>query len=318
MIVTNIDKKLKFKIIPLDRLLIFANNLCKFKNPSIKFKKFFFEIFDKYLIEPKIKIKNFDNYQFSYLKDLLELVFNESVKFYFGENLDYKNFDLFYKDNFLIYKLNSLELNYIDLKLDFLTLYKYCQQQCSCNFKRIIKSNIPSVNKIILVEGLTEELLLPKFSELCGYPFLDNGIKLIPCGGKTKVFDYYFDIISYVKIPVIVVFDSDAWELSVKLKSHIRDIDKMIILKSGEFEDLLLPSLIKKAINKEYQNYVNIEIKDIDKNLPKVKALEKLFKEKSLGEFSKSKFAKIILSVLSRKSQLSQYSKYIIDIIKSV
>ena len=58
--------------------------------------------------------------------------------------------------------------------------------------------------------------------------------------------------------------------------------------------------------------------KDIDKNLPKVKALEKLFKEKSLGEFSKSKFAKIILSVLSRKSQLSQYSKYIIDIIKSV
>ena len=50
--------------------------------------------------------------------------------------------------------------------------------------------NIIEILKAILfgiVEGITEEILLPVFSKLLGYDFYAHGIQIIPAGGKNQV-----------------------------------------------------------------------------------------------------------------------------------
>ena len=81
---------------------------------------------------------------------------------------------------------------------------------------------------------------------------------------------------------------------------------------------MLLSSLIKKAINSNFKNVVQIELSDIDKNISKVEALEKLYRVKCLGDFQKGEFAKLVQKSISNKTHLSKSIVNLLEIIKKV
>ncbi|UKI42508.1 MAG: hypothetical protein L6V95_06240 [Candidatus Melainabacteria bacterium] len=100
-------------------------------------------------------------------------------------------------------------------------------------------------------------------------------LRLFKPAEKNQVAKYYLDYINFVKIPIVILLDNDAKQIYDILKSKLRKSDKMILLEEGEFEDLLLSSLIKKSNQFKFQNVVQIEVSDIDK---------KYIKSRSFGE----------------------------------
>ena len=102
------------------------------------------------------------------------------------------------------------------------------------------------VEKVVLCEGITEEILLPKFSKVYGYDFNKYGVHLISAGGKNQVAKLYCELKDELKLPVFILLDADAKPVSEIIKNILRQKDKIYLIKHGEFES---------DVNKEYIPY---------------------------------------------------------------
>lgn len=297
---------IKFKLISEDKLLFYLKKIFKFKIPTQKIKKVYLDIINKYLISPKVNLEHYILNNIDETVQIIETIWNCSIYEIYKANYDYS--DILIKNLNQIFILNEFEKKIFSAKIILEPLIK----------KSGLNLNIPTTKKLILTEGITEQLLLPKFAQVYGYDFEQNNVELIQAGGKNQVAKYYLDYINYVKIPIVILLDSDAKIIYDILKPKLRKSDKIILLPNGEFEDLLLSSLIKKAINSNFKNVVQINVSDIDKSISKVKALEKLYRIKALGDFQKGEFAKLIEKNISNKTHLSKSIINILDIIKNV
>lgn len=159
--------------------------------------------------------------------------------------------------------------------------------------------------KVILVEGITEEILLPAFSKYLGFDFYKEGIQIIPAGGKNQVVKLYYKLADELKIPIFLLLDKDAEDNINQIRPKLRDIDKIHLVSCGEFEDLLPKSLIVKTINNELCNFASITKADLDDNNSEVENLENIFKTKGLHEFKKAEFAKLVKDNISQDSDIS-------------
>ena len=50
------------------------------------------------------------------------------------------------------------------------------------------------VEKVVIAEGITEEILLPEFARLCDYDFDKNGVYVISAGGKNQVVKLFYQL----------------------------------------------------------------------------------------------------------------------------
>ena len=107
---------------------------------------------------------------------------------------------------------------------------------------------------------------------------------------------------------MFILLDNDAEENLREIKPRMREIDKIHLLKSGEFEDLLPDSLITKTLNYATQN---ISLAPIE-NSSKVAFLEEFFKHRGLHEFKKSEFAELVKENISCSEDVSDEIKEII------
>lgn len=171
---------------------------------------------------------------------------------------------------------------------------------------------------LIIVEGATEEKLLPVFSEKMGVDFYKTGVQLIAAGGKNQVIRIYKEIYKKLSIPILVILDADAQNIAEEIKPVLSEKDRIFILPEGEFEDILPVDLILKAVNKFYRLTTNINKDEIDLVSPRVEALSNLWKEKGLGEFDKVAFAKIIAENVIDIGDFSPSIKKIISLIKEM
>ena len=171
------------------------------------------------------------------------------------------------------------------------------------------------IEKVLLVEGITEEILLPAFSKYLGFDFYKEGIQIIPAGGKNQVVKMYYKLIEELKLPIFILLDKDAEENISQIKPKLRDIDKIHLVSCGEFEDLLPKTLIIKTVNNELNNFASISQEDLDKELPTAKNLENIFKTKGLHEFKKADFAKMVRDNITEDSDISpEISSIIMEI----
>lgn len=161
------------------------------------------------------------------------------------------------------------------------------------------------IQKVLLVEGITEEILLPAFSKYLGCDFYKEGIQIIPAGGKNQVVKMYYKLIEELKIPIYLLLDKDAEENINQIKPKLRKTDKIHLVSCGEFEDLLPISLIIKTINNELNNFASISEEDFDSSISTAKNLEYIFKTKGLHEFKKADFAKLVRDNISNDSDIS-------------
>ena len=288
---TIILNNIKFKPISEDKLLFYTEKLFKFKKPTLKIKKVFLDIINKYLISPKLNLDYYILNNIDETVNIVETVWNSSVYEIYKKDYEYSN--VLVDDLNSIFVLSDYEKKMFGVKIILKPLLE----------KLKLEIKIPTTKKLILTDG---------------YDFSKNNVQLVQAGGKNQVAKYYLDYINYVKIPIVILLDNDAKQIYDILSPKIRKTDKMILLPNGEFEDLLLSSLIKKAINSNFKNVVQIELSDIDKNISKVEALEKLYRVKCLGDFQKGEFAKLVQKSISNKTHLSKSIVNLLEIIKKV
>ena len=168
------------------------------------------------------------------------------------------------------------------------------------------------VKKLLLCEGITEEILLPVFSKICGYDFNENGIYVISAGGKNQVVKYFYNFANNLKIPIFVLLDNDAKSNLEEIKPRLREFDKIHLLKSGEFEDMLPNSLIIKTLNYATKNISIAPIEGLETATSKVEFLEEFFKHRGLHEFKKAEFAQLVKENILDLNDTSQEIKEII------
>lgn len=329
---------MKYKNLTKEQLIISFDRLTRFKNTKEKYFRVFTDIILSNLIEPSYKRSELADMQPKELTQIAEVIINNSLISITppqpsksmggkiqtttptfprveGEILNnilkqYEN-SVFNNDDetqeFLNNKIQyDLFLPLIDesspINLRWLKMIKE-----SDNLNKLRAENglkFPII-KVILVEGITEEILLPAFSKYLGFDFYKEGIQIIPAGGKNQVVKLYYKLADELKIPIFLLLDKDAEDNINQIRPKLRDIDKIHLVSCGEFEDLLPKSLIVKTINNELNNFASITEADLDDNNSEVENLENIFKTKGLHEFKKAEFAKLVKDNISQDSDIS-------------
>ena len=321
---------IKVKPLTKEQLIISIDRLTRFKKG--KYFRVFSEIVSNNLISPKFKKTELEQMPSKNLKNIAEKIINYSL-----ENLGYENVDdysinkklLKYENSTFILDKNTTEL--IDNKINYKAFLNLIDETSVKNLQwlkalnqtkeikelRKEKELLFPIEKVVIVEGATEEILLPEFAKLCKYNFAQNGIYVIPAGGKNQVVKLYYELIEYLRCPIFVLLDKDAKENLEQIKPKLRKTDKIHLLKCGEFEDLIPIDLINRTLEYELST-----LSIIDKNIfqtqePRTKVLEEIFKTRGMHEFKKAEFAKMIKNNIKDKNDVSAEIQEIIKEIKN-
>jgi hypothetical protein len=326
--------KIKFKKISEDEKKIYLRRFIRFKYPFDKRQRVYLGILTNYTIEPKISKKVFDMLTPAKTDEIVSHIWNESfpeksqfrrdffenevrcfnskkmLEDIFGVNLEEK------PDKFFLKKIiKDGGYNYLDSLETYDEIYIDLQKQYALNLPDFSFSRI---NKVLLVEGATEEILLPKFAKLLGFDFEKKGVFIIASGGKNQVVKDYLAYKENLNLPLNVILDFDAKEQYENIQSILRPQDDILLIEEGEFEDLLDEKLILKALNSEFKNTAHFEYSDLQGDSPMCNKLYELYKVKGLGEFKKVEFAKIIFETISDKNQIGEKFQKIMEIIRKI
>ena len=112
------------------------------------------------------------------------------------------------------------------------------------------------------------------------------------------------------------MLDNDAKENLEQIKPRLRPTDKIHLVKSGEFEDLLSKPLIIKTLNYETKNISLNSIEGLETANSTVEFLEEYFKHRGLHEFKKADFAQSVKENISGIEDVSEEIKEIINELK--
>lgn len=277
------------------------------------------------VIEPKFKRKDLDEMEYSTLKDLAETVFNLSISslssVVVGTHII--NEKLFNYEN-KVFNLNEEINKLLDNKISYDSAITLIQEENLPKNLIWLKSLINNesireekstrfpIEKVVITEGITEEILLPVFAEHLGLNFDKNGIQVISAGGKNQVVKLVYTLANQLKLPMFILLDNDAKENYEQILPKLREFDKIYLLSHGEFEDILPKELIIKTLNDYFKNLNIIEDNEFEDERM-VKNLEEIFKKKGFHEFKKAEFAQLVKNHISSGEDLSDEIKLIIE-----
>ncbi|MBR1425602.1 ATP-dependent endonuclease [bacterium] len=324
---------LKIKPLTKDQIIISIDRLTRFKNPEVKYLRVFKDIVISNLINPKFKKSDLDKLNYSELKNLAEKIINYSL-----EALDVNiKADYSINKKLLEYEKSIFEIdqdtqNLIDNKINYNACINLIDKNCVKNLqwlnflsfdndiRKLRKQHMFHfpIEKIVLAEGATEEILLPEFAKLCDYDFDGEGVHLIAAGGKNQVVKLYYELSETLQIPIFILLDKDGMNNAQEMSSKLRSIDKIHIIECGEFEDLLPEELLKRSINCALGSISVLENLILDKKVSRVKFLEEIFKHRGMHEFKKAEFARIVKSNIIGKQDISPEINKIIEDIKKL
>mgnify|MGYP006914566998 FL=1 len=308
-----------------EQILISIDRLTRFKPTEEKYLRVFKDIIISNLVYPKYKRQELDNMDYGQLTKLADYVFEISLgnakSLYINKKLEvYEN---------SVFKLDVNSKRLLDNNINYVEAIKLIDESSPINL-RWLKSLESSdnlnemrqlhalrfpVKKLVICEGLTEEILLPEFAKLLGYDFDCNGVYVLSAGGKNQVVKLFYKMADLLNIPVFVLLDSDALENSHEIESKLRPIDKIYLLKSGEFEDILPVDLVEKTLIYATENISLPAVECIEKGHT-VEFLEDFFKHRGLHEFKKAEFAEMVKENLSPTAEVSEEIKSVIKAIE--
>ena len=326
---------MKYKNLTKEQILISIDRLTRFKNTQEKYLRVFIDILTSNLLEPKFKKNELENLDFALITEYVSEIFNKSLEKIVSDNefSNYININEFLKcyensvflNNDNTQKLLNNNINYAkalslipkDSTINLKWLVNIAQS-FNCAPKDLREKFLLKfpIEKIILVEGITEEILLPAFSRYLGSDFYAKGIQVIPAGGKNQVVKMYYKLSQELKLPIFVLLDKDAEENIKQITPRLRSIDKIHLVSCGEFEDLLPQNLIIKTVNSHFKNFLQITNQDLESEIPTAKVLEEIFKTKGLHEFKKAEFAKLVSKNISEDLDISNEIRQVIDEIR--
>ena len=109
----------------------------------------------------------------------------------------------------------SLELQFKDQRK---TNEKSEAKKHLTKFLDATRSDMLFADKVILVEGIAERLLLPYFMEKCGYPYEDEHVSIVEIGGKH--FEHFVELFNgnALKKKVLCITDKDFSWINEEIK----------------------------------------------------------------------------------------------------
>ena len=320
-------KNYKVKPLTKEQILISLDRLTRFKFTEEKYLRVFKDIILSNLIYPKFKRQELDVMDYAAMAELAAYIINISLKedsldeqqdFLINKELkSYENY-LFNLDNevqkLLDNKINyAAALNLIDdtapLNLKWL---KSLVSGCDARHLRNLHALRFPLEKVIICEGITEEILLPEFARLLGYDFDKNGVYVLSAGGKNQVVRAFYKLAEIIRLPLFVLLDNDALSNSEEIKPKLRPIDKIYLLKSGEFEDILPIPLVQKTLNYATEN-ISSPLPEHIETGHTVEFLEDFFKNRGMHEFKKAEFAEMVKENLSDCIEVSDEIRNVIE-----
>ncbi len=204
-------------------------------------------------------------------------------------------------------------------------------------FLDVTKANLFFSKGIILVEGWSEELLLPEFAKLIGYNLTDKGIAVINV--SSLAFIHYANIFKRKKgpfftRPVAVITDVDVWpenEDALKPSDKI-NLKKRLLEKATEYDEQTVKSFISPHWTLEYCLSKSCAFKDQFSSVVKTvhsktdwtdfdDTLARKLKDKSLKKTEiASRLAQSIADGMIEKSQIAsdEHINYLVRAIKYV
>ena len=309
---------MKFKPLTENQIIISIDRLTRFKPTEEKYLRVFKDILVSNLIEPKFKKQDLEHLDYRTIRDLAVEIFNKSLKEDNTNDLSL-NMKLKAYENSTFVNDKNVDI-LLDNSLDYISALKLLKDDKPINLVWLnsLRENTDMyrmreekglqypVSLVVIVEGITEEILLPQFSKVLGLDFLAHGIKILPAGGKNQVVKLYYSLSEELRLPIFVLLDKDAVENVNLINRKLRDEDRVHLLNSGEFEDLLPLNLILKTINSHLKNFASISIKDLEKDEPMVKILEEIFKCCGIHEFKKAEFAHLVQNQIKSTADISE------------
>lgn len=318
-----------FKIKPLTKsqIIISLDRLTRFKYTEDKYLRVFKEIVTSNLVHPKFKKIQLDLMSYEILVQLVEDIFNLSLKsLNIALSKDFRINSKLLKYEKSVFKIDANVQKLLENKIDYksaieliddknlplnlkwLKSLSYSEEQAknrkACGLKFPIE-------KIVIVEGITEEILLPKFALISGLNFDEAGINVISAGGKNQVVKLFYQFADTLKLPIFVLLDNDAKENFQEIAPKLRPQDKVYVLEGGEFEDILPLNLLKRTLNRHFRNYSSVLLEDLRKNMPMTKVLGEIFKARGM-EFKKAEFASLVSENVLRPQDLSEEIRAVI------
>lgn len=185
-------------------------------------------------------------------------------------------------------------------------IIEVCRESFKNNLKDCRAHLPPSFqpNVLVLVEGPTEAVLLPRFAHLLHRKFSDFGILLIVCGGARQVERRYIGFADAVNTPIFVIIDGDAKEEIRTITDLLRPQDRLHAWLQGEIEDLLATPFLIQQIN-GYLAHLGepgfVEAQEVTSRAGRTPALNRLWRERGLGDFDKVGFAEFIAEHMTRQ-----------------
>ena len=321
---------MKFKKLSEKQIIISIDRLTRFKSVEDKYLRVFKDIIINNLIEPKYKKSELEKLDYSTIRDIAVEIFNSSLNKNDFSDFTINNRLKEYENS--IFNISDSANILLENKLDYKSAITLLKEDLPKNLEWLIELSKTNdfielrrkkqlqypLSMILIVEGITEEILLPEFANILGFNFLENGIKIIPAGGKNQVVKLYYSLSQEIKIPIFVLLDKDAVENKDLISNRLRKCDNVHILDCGEFEDILPEKLIIKTVNSHLKNLANVINTDIKNGMPMVKVLEELYKEKGVYEFKKSEFATLLKSNIKTSADVSDEIADIVSEIKSI
>ena len=157
---------------------------------------------------------------------------------------------------------------------------------------------------IVLVEGPTEELLIPYFARLAALDLDAGAVMVKGSGGAKQVVRRYRALASCTSLPVLIVLDADAGEQAAVLASSLRAGDRIHVLSGGEIEDVFDDATLLRLVNEHLRGSKHawpVAASELSVPQRRTETLNRLWRERGLGDFDKTGFARTIVAVPDRR-----------------
>ncbi len=177
-------------------------------------------------------------------------------------------------------------------------------------------------NSLVIVEGVSDEILLPYFAACLNLNDWLKETMIIAAGGANKVVKKYMHYQALVNLPIICLLDNDAKTQYAQIDANLRAKDSLFTLKEGEIEDLFQIESLVSLLNDYLSTLAmksdigsSIQLDDFPSDNSRKLSLEKLWRQRKLGNFDKVGFAKFVAQQEKKEDYLTIAAKRLINLI---
>ena len=183
-------ENIKYKLLTHEELLISLDRLSRFKLPEESYNRVFNSIVLKCLIEPKYNKTEVEQLSGEELSKIVKTIWNKSVEKIFGKEKYENEINLLkYLVNYSFANIDEKTKKLVNTHIKIRELIKSIDYETSPMNLKFLYKNIDAKNKneilenrkkygikfpiskLIIVEGITEEILLPVFAKRLKHDF---------------------------------------------------------------------------------------------------------------------------------------------------